>query len=238
MRSWHFLESIIPRFLDAINDHTLEPTSTCFYIAALGKVVKVAETRIESHMPSILSFLIQRWDEGLEPSNCIVDTVTDLASALRGGFQRYLPLVVPKVCSVLLLPTCAEATVAAALRLLQETASLLRDWSHVIVPALLATAERPTSTSQGAVMDTLLALSCSAHITPHLSRVLPALHRIYLCPHLSDKALRTMCSMAKECGKEANSFVRGFECRVGLDIIGHKYYAAYLEGTGGYIEPR
>lgn len=198
----------------------------------------MAETRVEEHIQSILGALMARWDDGLEPTNCIVEAIAHLAVALRGSFQRYLPLVIAKICNALRLHTCSEATALAALRLLQETAALLRDWTHIIIPALLATAETPTSNNSMAVMDTLLALSCSAHITPHLSRILPVLHRMYLCPHLSDKALRTMCSIAKECGKEANSFVRGFERHVGIIIIGHCYYNEYLEGTGGTFEPR
>lgn len=219
-------------------DHSLEAASTCFYIACLGKMAKVAEVRIEEHVEPILSTLVQRWDEGLEPSNCIVDTISDLSFALRGGFHRYLPLVIPKICSVLLNTSCPEPTVAASLRLLQETAALLRDWTHAIVPALLATTERATTSSQIGIMDTLLALSCSSHVLPHLSRILAVLHRLYLNPRLSSKAHKTMCCIAKECGKEANTFVQGFERHAGVSIVGHQYFVDYCEGDGGEIEAR
>lgn len=236
-RSWHFLETLIPRFYDAITDRTLDSTSTCFYISALGKVAKVAESRIEDHVEPILSALVRRWDEGLEPSNCIVDTISDLSTALRGGFQRYLPLVIPKLCSALLAPACSEATVAGSLRFLQESAGLLRDWTHAIIPALLSIVEKVLPASQNAIMDTLLALACFSHTTPHLSRIMPVLSRLHNNPRLSEKAHRTMCGIAKECGKEANSFIQGLESHTGVVILGHPFYAAYAEGTGGEFEP-
>lgn len=237
-RSWHFLDSIVPRFVEAISDHSLEAPSTCFYIAALGKIARVAEVRIEDHVEPILGALVQRWDEGLEPSNCIVEAISDLSNALRGGFQRYLPLVIPKVCGALLTSGCSEATITASLRFLQETATLLRDWIHTVIPALLATAERASMPGQMSIMDTLLALSCSSHIIPHLSRIFAVLYRLYLSPRLSEKAHQTMCYIAKESGRDANTFIQGFERHSGVVIAGHRYYVEYIEGTGAAVEAR
>lgn len=237
-RSWHFLNSVIACFIDAINDYNLDTGSVCFYIAALGKVARVAEVRIEGHIQSILGALVQRWSEHLEPSNCIVETIADVAAALRGGFQTYLPVVLPRVCSALQEYNCPEATALAGLRLLREIANLLRDWTHIVVPALLTMAERPTSSIATGVMNAFVALSCSVHLTLHLSRILPALHKLYLCPHLSDKALRTMCAIAKECETDASTFIRGFETHAGINLIGHAHYVEYIEGTGGHCEAR
>lgn len=237
-RSWHFLNSAINCFIDAINDHNLDVGSVCFYIAALGKVARVAEARIEEDIEGILGALIQRWMEHLEPSNCIVDAIADIAAALRGGFHKYLPVVLPKVCDASQDYNCPEATALAILRLLRETASLLRDWTHVVVPALLSMAERPTSSIATGVMSALVALSCSVHLTPHLSRILPTLHRLYLCPHLSDQALHAMCAIAKECGKDARTFIRGFEAHIGISLMSQPCYLEYVEGTGAHQEAR
>jgi hypothetical protein len=236
-RSWHYIEKVIPRFVEAINDRTLDSVSTCFYISALGKIARVAEARMEEDTASILAALMSRWEEALEPVNCIIDALMDLFAALRGGFQRYLPLVIPRVCAELINPSCHEATITVSVKLLHETAHLLRDWIHLIIPALLAVAEySSTVTNQVAAMNALVSLSCSAHIAPHMSRILPVMHRLCLQSHTSDHALRCLCAIAKECGKEAASFVQGFERHTGLNIFDNRYYRDYEEGSAGELD--
>lgn len=179
---------------------------------------------------------MQTWEDGFEPGNCIIECLSDLSAALRGGFAKFLPLVLPKLAATLHQSNCSEATTAAALRLLQEMASLLRDWTHLLVPALLFAAEQSSKQCKLIAVHTLLAISCSAYIAPHLSRILPVIQRISTQPDLHEDALRCMCALVKECGNEAITFVQGFERHNGLSILDHPYYIDYIEGSGGDIE--
>lgn len=237
-RSLHYINSIIGRFYDCIADADLDAETVCFYISSLGNFALEVDWRMEEHMDRILRLLSDRWHDGLEPSSCIVNCITSIAKAVKGCFRLGLRTVFPKMAASLQDPDTSEATSLAILRFIQSQPSILREWAAITVPAVVEALQRPSLPTQHLALETLVILSSNIYMPPQLSRVMPVLVKLTKQGETVEQATRTICSIAKECGRDSMPFLHAFERQLAFCIWDHPYFLDYIEGSGRLVEPR
>ena len=230
-RSWQHATPIISKLIAEIANASHDMATTCFYISSLGNFAKEVGSHMEEHMHSIMPVLMQRWESGVEPATCIITCIHNLAIAVRGCFKTTLPIVFPKMASMLADPDSSEQTVLAILRFSQSNASLLKDWLHLAIPAFFACSGSPSVEVQQAVLDTIAKVAALVYVLPHLSRMMPNFVRLVQCSAEPEAVIRTMCQVAKECGTEALGLLRAFEGQLGFSIREHPDYRAYERRT-------
>ena len=188
---------------------------------------------------SLFLFLFRKyWNDGLEPSSCIVETIGGLATALRGSFQKYLAVVLPRMTGCLASNATPDHTAAAILRFFQSIGPQLREWAHSAVPAILHASEHCSTFTRNLALSVLLSIASSTYLGFHLSRILPVLVRLTKQPSTADQATRTFCGLVKECGPDALAFALSYERSLGFAITGHPQFLEYAEGSASEGEGR
>lgn len=227
-RSWHHKDAILGKLLARIADATLDMPATCFYISSLGYLAKEIGHEMEQHMGRIIPILVRRWEAGVDPPSCVVTCIHTLANTVRGCFRVALPIIFPKMASILSDETSGEHTVTAVLRFCQACAPLLKDWLHLAIPAIFAAANNNAAPSQlDMALETLVVLASQVYLVPHLSRILSSLSRLINDPNTKEAATRALCQIVKECGHDGLATAAAFESQLGFCIREHPEYRVH-----------
>ena len=237
-RSWQHARPIVKKLISEIADSTHDMATTCFYISSLGNFAREVGSHMEEHMPEVMPVLMRRWEAGVEPGSCIVNCIHSLAGAVRGCFKTTLPIVFPKMASLLIDPNVGEATALSVLRFCQASAALLKDWLHVAIPALFAACESPSREVQQMALDTIVEIASQVYVLPHLSRMMPKFVRLVKSDNQGQAATKAMCELVKECGSDASGLVQAYEGQLGFSIYDHPSFCEYTRREPMEVETR
>ena len=204
-----FLPVILPPFL-----HLLGGAEKEFSVLLLNQISLLVS--IAKGMPSVREYLIHvfhmvsdLWHSELLPS--ILGFIEEISSVMGDEFMVFLPLLVPKLLSVLDSPDSVEMCMRI-LRTLEWVGPSLDDYLHLVAPAIMTLVNQADSELlRIAAMQTIGRLCRVLNFSEYASRIIQPMARLLQTQVLSSEyknaILCTLCHLVHQLGSDYAIFV-------------------------------
>ncbi|KAF9899171.1 phosphatidylinositol kinase- protein kinase tor1, partial [Lobosporangium transversale] len=177
-----FLPQIMPVYLAIMQSGTV--LNLDFYFEKMGALVQIVGLHIRPFIPDLMRLIEDNWNHTRLQERIII-LIESIAIALDGDFKSYMPKLLRSMLAVL--DSDMTEKHGASLRALQafvRLGSVVEEYMHLIVPALVKTFERqdaPMNLRRSAI-STIGALSRRIDFSDYASRIIIPLSRVLSLP--------------------------------------------------------
>jgi FKBP12-rapamycin complex-associated protein len=210
MKCVPFLPQIIPAFTAMCRASNARHQD--FYLQQMSIMIQIVGAHIRNYVDEVFQLTKDLW-ANKDLRLPIVGLVESLATAMAAEFKKYLPVVIPKFLTIFDEPgSPAEVKV---FHTMLSFGSAVEEYIHLILPVLLATVERTSSSkeSRKAAVTTIGGLARRVSLVDNASRIVHPLVRTLISAdtQLKNAIMDTLCVLLQQLGADFAIFIPGIQ---------------------------
>lgn len=186
-----------------------------FLFTQLALLISIVKIHIRNYLGKIFDLIREFWTPNSPLQPTLIMLVEHIAVALGAEFKIYLPKVLPHILRLLNNDMSKEKIATENMLLaIQKFENNLDDVLHLVVPAITKLFDvRDGSTAIAMLaMETIEHLSIYVNLKAFSSRIIHPLARVLdTNPPLRQTAMKTLCAVIIQLGREYNDYIPAME---------------------------